>query len=330
MKFLDQAKIFIQSGKGGAGCLSFRREKFIEFGGPDGGDGGKGGDVIARAVNNANTLIDYGYRQHYKGKTGGHGMGKNRHGANGADVILPLPVGTQIYDEDYETLLADLTEEGQEVVLAKGGKGGLGNTRFKSSTNQAPRRTTPGGDSVEKYIWLRLKLIADVGLVGMPNAGKSSLLAAVSRARPKIANYPFTTLTPQLGAIATDDRMIILADIPGLVAGAHQGIGLGTRFLGHIERCQRLIHLVDVEQESVVKAYRMVRKELTAYSPELASKPELVVLSRVDTVDPATVKLQQAKLKRATQKPVYLLSSMTGQGLEALMELVIQDLKKDL
>jgi GTP-binding protein len=214
--------------------------------------------------------------------------------------------------------------------LAKGGKGGLGNTRFKSSTNQAPRRTTPGGDSVEKYIWLRLKLIADVGLVGMPNAGKSSLLAAVSRARPKIANYPFTTLTPQLGAIATDDRMIILADIPGLVAGAHQGIGLGTRFLGHIERCQRLIHLVDVEQESVVKAYRMVRKELTAYSPELANKPELVVLSRIDTVDPATVKLQQAKLKRATQQPVHLLSSMTGQGLQELMNLVIQDLKKDL
>src|SRR6201995_3080455 len=270
MKFLDQAKVYIRSGDGGAGVVSFRREKFIEFGGPDGGDGGRGGDVWAECVDGLNTLIDYRYQQHFKAKTGVHGMGKNRTGANGASMVLKVPKGTQIFDEDNETLLADLTELGERVVLAKGGNGGFGNLHFKSSTNRAPRHANPGLPGEELTIWLRLKLIADAGLVGLPNAGKSPFLAAVSAARPKIADYPFTTLHPQLGVVSIDGREFVLADIPGLIEGAHEGAGLGDRFLGHIERCRVLLHLVDGTGADAGEAYDTVRAELEAYGNGLA------------------------------------------------------------
>src|ERR1700759_1459745 len=276
MKFLDQAKVYIRSGDGGAGVVSFRREKFIEFGGPDGGDGGRGGDVWAECVDGLNTLIDYRYQQHFKAKTGVHGMGKNRTGANGASAVLRVPKGTQIFDEDNETLLADLTELGERVVLAKGGNGGFGNLHFKSSTNRAPRHANPGLPGEELTIWLRLKLIADVGLVGLPHAGKSTFLAAVSAATPKIADYPFTTLTPNLGVVdLSPTERFVLADIPGLIEGGAAGAGLGVRFLGHVERTAVLIHLVDATQDDVGQAWRTVRHELEAYGGELAGKPEI-------------------------------------------------------
>ena len=278
MKFLDQAKVHIQSGAGGNGCVAFRREKFIEFGGPSGGDGGRGGDVIAEAVAGLNTLIDYRYRQHFRAGRGHHGMGKDRAGANGADCVLRVPVGTQIFDEDGETLLADLTEVGQRAVLARGGNGGFGNVHFKSSTNRAPRRANPGAPGEERCIWLRLKLIADAGIVGLPNAGKSTFLAAVSAAKPKIADYPFTTLNPQLGVVSIDGREFVLADIPGLIEGAHEGAGLGDRFLGHIERCRVLLHLVEVAHDDVASAYRTVLDELEAYGHGLAEKAQVVAL----------------------------------------------------
>src|SRR5712671_6934288 len=292
MKFLDQAKIYIRSGDGGAGCVSFRREKFIEFGGPDGGDGGRGGDVVAECVEGLNTLIDYRYQQHFKGKTGGHGMGKNRSGANGAGMVLKVPKGTQIFDEDNETLLADLTEIGERVVLAKGGNGGFGNAHFKSSTNRAPRHANPGLAGEERTLWLRLKLIADAGVVGLPNAGKSTFLAAVSAAKPKIADYPFTTLHPQLGVVSIDGREFVLADIPGLIAGAHEGAGLGDRFLGHIERCRVLLHLVDGLNEDAGAAYRAVRHELEAYGHGLLDKPGIVALTKADALAPDTIEQQ--------------------------------------
>jgi GTP-binding protein len=301
MKFLDQARIYIASGAGGAGCMSFRREKFIEFGGPDGGDGGKGGDVIAECVEGLNTLIDYRYQQHFKAKTGTHGMGKNRAGAKGADAILKVPAGTQIYDEDGETLIADLTEIGQKVVLARGGNGGFGNAYFKTSTNQAPRRANPGLPGEERTLWLRLKLIADAGLVGLPNAGKSTFLATVSAAKPKIADYPFTTLHPNLGVVRADDREFVLADIPGLIEGAHEGHGLGDRFLGHVERCRVILHLVDASGDHAGKAYKTVRHELEAYGGGLAEKPEIVALSKTDVVDADTLKQQMERLKRAVK-----------------------------
>ena len=301
MKFLDQARIHIASGAGGAGCMSFRREKFIEFGGPDGGDGGKGGDVIAECVEGLNTLIDYRYQQHFKAKTGTHGMGKNRAGAKGADAILKVPAGTQIYDEDGETLIADLTEVGQTVRLARGGNGGFGNAYFKTSTNQAPRRANPGQPGEERTLWLRLKLIADAGLVGLPNAGKSTFLASVSAAKPKIADYPFTTLHPNLGVVRADAREFVLADIPGLIEGAHEGHGLGDRFLGHVERCRVILHLVDASGEHAGKAYKTVRHELEAYGGGLAEKPEIVALSKTDTVDAETLKQQMERLKRAVK-----------------------------
>lgn len=262
MKFLDEAKIFIKSGDGGPGCISFRREKYIEYGGPDGGDGGKGGDVVVEAVDNLNTLIDYRYQQHFKAERGHHGMGANRSGRNGKDIILKVPIGTQIFHDDKETLLADLTEGGQRIVLLKGGIGGRGNTHFKTSTNQAPRRADTGMPGEELWIWLRLKLIADAGLIGLPNAGKSTFLAATSRAKPKIADYPFTTLHPNLGVVYIDQKEFVLADIPGLIEGAHEGHGLGTRFLGHVERCSVLIHLIDGTQEDPLKAYQTIRDEL--------------------------------------------------------------------
>jgi GTP-binding protein len=316
MKFLDQAKIHIRSGDGGAGSVSFRREKFIEFGGPDGGDGGRGGDVIAEAVNGLNTLIDYRYQQHFKAKTGGHGMGKNRSGAGSADVVLRVPVGTQIFAEDDETLLADLTHVGQHAMLAKGGNGGFGNAHFKSSTNRSPRRANPGQPGEERTIWLRLKLIADAGLVGLPNAGKSTFLAAVTAAKPKIADYPFTTLHPQLGVVSTDGREFVLADIPGLIEGAHEGVGLGDRFLGHVERCRVLLHLVDGTCDHAGAAYKTVRHELESYGGGLAAKSEIVALNKADALTPEQIKQQTARLKRAAGKTPLVLSAVTRQGVQ--------------
>ena len=314
MKFLDQAKVYIRSGNGGAGCVSFRREKFIEFGGPDGGDGGRGGDVVAQCVDGLNTLIDYRYQQHIKAKTGGHGMGKNRSGAAGADVVLRVPKGTQIFDEDNATLLADLTEIGDHAILAKGGNGGFGNTHFKSSTNRAPRRANPGLAGEERTIWLRLKLIADAGLVGLPNAGKSTFLASVSAAKPKIADYPFTTLHPQLGVASVDGHEFVLADIPGLIEGAHEGTGLGDRFLGHVERCRVLLHLVDGTCEHAGKAYKIVRNELAAYGHGLADKREIVALNKADALMPEQLKEQMARLKRAAKAAPLVISAVTQQG----------------
>jgi GTPase len=322
MKFLDQAKVYIRSGNGGAGCLSFRREKFIEFGGPDGGDGGRGGDVVVECVDGLNTLIDYRYQQHFKAKTGGHGMGKNRSGAAGADVVLKVPKGTQVFDEDNETLLADLTEIGERAILARGGNGGFGNAHFKSSTNQAPRRANPGLAGEERWIWLRLKLIADAGLVGLPNAGKSTFLASVSAARPKIADYPFTTLHPQLGVVRIDGREFVLADIPGLIEGAHEGAGLGDRFLGHVERCRVLLHLVDGTCEHAGKAYKTVRNELLAYGHGLAEKREIVALNKTDALTPEDLKQQKARLQRAAKQTPLVISAVTGKGVpEALRAL---------
>ena len=323
MKFLDQAKVFIRSGDGGAGCVAFRREKFIEFGGPNGGDGGRGGDVVAECVDGLNTLIDYRYQQHFKAKTGGHGMGANRSGAAAPDVVLKVPVGTQVFDEDNETLLADFTRVGERAVLAKGGNGGFGNAHFKSSTNRAPRRANPGIPGEERTIWLRLKLIADAGLVGLPNAGKSTFLAAVSAAKPKIADYPFTTLHPQLGVVSIDSREFVLADIPGLIEGAHEGAGLGDRFLGHVERCRVLLHLVDGTCEHAGEAYKTVRAELDAYGTILVDKPEIVALNKADALTPEQIKQQTARLKRAAKKTPLVISAVTRQGVtEALRALV--------
>jgi GTP-binding protein len=323
MKFLDEAKIYIQSGAGGNGCVSFRREKFIEFGGPNGGDGGRGGDVVARAVEGLNTLIDYRFQQHHKAQRGGNGMGKDRHGANGRDIVLKVPVGTQIYEEDGETLLADLDKTGEEVVLAKGGNGGFGNAHFKSSTNRAPRHANPGQPGEEHTIRLRLKLIADAGLVGLPNAGKSTFLAAVSAARPKIADYPFTTLHPQLGVVGVDGREFVLADIPGLIEGAHEGAGLGDRFLGHIERCRVLLHLVDGTGGDAGAAYRTVRAELDAYGEDLTGKPEIVALSKCDAMTEDEIAAQMKALKKAARRTPLVLSAQSRQGVpEALRALL--------
>jgi GTPase len=324
MKFLDQAKIYIRSGDGGAGAVSFRREKFIEFGGPDGGDGGRGGDVWAECVDGLNTLIDYRYQQHFKAKTGGHGMGQNRAGAKGADAVLKVPAGTQILDEDGETVLADMTAVGQRVLIAKGGNGGFGNAHFTTSTNRAPRRANPGQEGRERWIRLRLKLIADAGLVGLPNAGKSTFLAAVSAARPKIADYPFTTLHPGLGVVRADEREFVLADIPGLIEGAHEGAGLGDQFLGHVERCRALLHLVDGTSEHAGRAYKLVRRELEAYGHGLADKPEIVALSKVDALDPDTLKQQTARLRRAAKRTPLALSSASGQGVREALRAVMR------
>ena len=316
MKFLDQAKVYIRSGDGGAGSVSFRRETFIEFGGPDGGDGGRGGDVWIEAVNGLNTLIDYRYQQHFKAQTGTHGMGRNRAGGKGSDVVLKVPAGTQIYEEDNETLIADMTEVGQRFLIAKGGNGGFGNAHFKTSTNQAPRRANPGLEGQEMTIWLRLKLIADAGLVGLPNAGKSTFLASVTAAKPKIADYPFTTLHPGLGVARVDAREFVIADIPGLIEGAHEGAGIGDRFLGHVERTRVILHLVSAREENAGKAYKTSRKELAAYGHGLAEKPEIVALSQVDTIDAAERKKKAAALKRAAGVSPLMLSSATREGVE--------------
>ena len=316
MKFLDQAKVYIRSGDGGAGAVSFRHEKFLEFGGPDGGDGGRGGDVWGVAVDGLNTLIDYRYQQHFKAKTGTHGMGRNMTGAKGADVILKVPVGTQIFEEDNETLICDLTEVGQKFCLAKGGNGGFGNLHFTTSTNRAPRRANPGLEGIERTIWLRLKLIADCGLVGLPNAGKSTFLASVTAAKPKIADYPFTTLHPHLGVVRIDGREFVLADIPGLIEGAHEGVGIGDRFLGHVERCQVLLHLVSAQEEDVAKAYQIIRDELEAYGHGLSEKPEVVALSQIDILDEETKQIKQKQLEQISGKKIHLLSAVTHAGIE--------------
>jgi GTP-binding protein len=326
MKFLDEAKVYVRSGNGGAGAVSFRREKFIEFGGPDGGDGGRGGDVVIECVDGLNTLIDYRFQQHFKAKAGGHGMGKNRSGANGADAVLKVPVGTQVLDEDGEDVIADLTEVGQKIVFLEGGNGGFGNAHFKSSTNRTPRHANPGQPAQERTIRLRLKLIADAGLVGLPNAGKSTFLAAVSAAKPKIADYPFTTLHPQLGVVRVDQREFVIADIPGLIEGAHEGAGLGDRFLGHVERTGALLHLVDATGEDAGKAWKSVRQELEAYGEGLAEKPEIVALSKIDALTPEMIAEQKKKLKRACKKEPLLLSAHSGEGvqdaLRALLKLI--------
>jgi GTP-binding protein len=314
MKFLDEAKVYIRSGDGGNGCVAFRREKFIEHGGPSGGNGGRGGNVVIEAVDGLNTLIDYRYAQHFKARPGVAGQGKDMHGARGDDVVLKVPVGTQIFDEDKETLIADLTKSGERIVLAEGGNGGFGNAHFKSSTNRAPRNANPGQPGEERWIWLRLKLIADAGLVGLPNAGKSTFLAAVSAAKPKIADYPFTTLNPQLGVVESDGREFVLADIPGLIEGAHEGLGLGDRFLGHIERCRVVLHLVDGTGEHAGHDYKTVRAELEAYGEGLAEKHEIVALTKIDALTPEVIKQQAARLKRASKRTPLMLSSHSGQG----------------
>ncbi len=322
MKFLDQAKIYIRSGNGGAGAVSFRREKFLEFGGPDGGDGGRGGDVWVEAVDGLNTLIDYRYQQHFRAKTGMHGMGRNMTGGKGDDVVLKVPVGTQIFEEDNETLICDITEIGQRYRLAKGGNGGFGNLHFTTSTNRAPRRANPGQEGIERTIWLRLKLIADAGLVGLPNAGKSTFLASVTAAKPKIADYPFTTLHPNLGVARVDGREFVIADIPGLIEGASEGVGLGDRFLGHVERTRVLLHLVSAQEEDVAKAYRVIRGELEAYEHGLADKPEIVALSQVDTLDAEARKAKVKALKKASGREPLLLSAVSHEGLnDALRQL---------
>lgn len=326
MKFLDQAKIYVRSGDGGGGSVSFLREKFVEFGGPNGGNGGRGGDVIVECVDGLNTLIDYRYQQHFKAATGTHGMGKNRTGAEGADVVLRVPVGTQVFEEDNETLIADLTEVGQRIKLLSGGNGGFGNAHFKTSSNQAPRHANPGQTGVEKWIWLRLKLIADAGLVGLPNAGKSTFLAAVSAAKPKIADYPFTTLHPNLGVVRVGERDFVLADIPGLIEGAHEGAGIGDRFLGHIERCGVLIHLIDGTEEDVKLSYKTIRNELTAYADALGDKPEILVLNKIDAIPADAIKEKVKVLKRASKAEVMLVSGVTGQGVEAVLYKVIETL----
>jgi GTP-binding protein len=334
MKFLDQAKVYVRSGDGGAGCVSFRREKFIEFGGPDGGDGGRGGDVVVECAAGLNTLIDFRYQQHFKAKVGVHGMGKNRAGGRGADTVLKVPAGTQVFDEDGETLLADLRKEGDRVVLLRGGNGGFGNAHFTTSTNRAPRRANPGEPGQERTIILRLKLIADAGLLGLPNAGKSTMLATVSAAKPKIADYPFTTLHPGLGVVRIDGRDFVLADIPGLIEGAHEGLGLGDRFLGHIERCRVLVHLVDATGANAGADYRTIRRELAAYGGGLSDKPEIVALSKVDAVDAETLKKQKERLKRvmreyaptpakgAKRASPFELSAVAGIGVTQLLRAV--------
>ena len=323
MKFLDETKIFVKSGDGGDGCVSFRREKNVAMGGPDGGDGGRGGDVVLEGSGSLNTLIDFRYKQHIKGGRGGHGMGKNRTGSKGKSVTVKIPVGTQVLEEDRKTLLADITEAGQQVVIARGGDGGFGNTHFKSATNQAPRLANPGYPGTEFWLWLRLKLIADAGLVGLPNAGKSTLLTAVSRAHPKIGDYPFTTVHPNLGVVYIGDRTggdeFVLADLPGLIEGANEGAGLGTRFLGHVERCRVLVHLIDGTLDDVAGAYQTVRREVEAYGGSLAEKPELVALNKADALSDEDKAEKQELLALASGAEVAVISGISGDGLQTLM-----------
>jgi GTPase len=328
MKFLDAAKIYAKSGAGGNGCVSFRREKFIEFGGPNGGNGGRGGDVWAEAVENLNTLIDYRFQQHVTAKSGGHGMGKEMSGARGSDAIIKVPVGTQIYDEDNETLLADLDRPGARALLLQGGNGGFGNAHFKTSTNQAPRRANPGQPAEEKTLWLRLKLIADVGLIGLPNAGKSTFLARVSAARPKIADYPFTTLHPQLGMVRAKGVDFVVADLPGLIEGAHEGAGLGVKFLGHAERTSVVVHLIDGTEAAVVRAYRTIGKELASYGHGLADKPEIIALNKSDAVTKPMLARKKAALEKASGAKVFVMSGVSGEGVDDVLGALARQVQK--
>ena len=328
MKFLDTAKVYIQSGSGGNGCIAFRREKFIEYGGPWGGDGGKGGDVWVEAVENLNTLIDYRYQQHVRARNGEGGAGKDMHGAGGDDAVMRVPVGTQIYEEDGETLIADLATTGQRVKLLRGGNGGFGNAHFKSSTNQAPRHANPGQPGEEKTIILKLKLIADVGLIGLPNAGKSTFLARVSEAKPKIAEYPFTTLNPQLGVVRIDATDFVLADLPGLIEGAHEGVGLGDKFLGHAERCGAILHLVDGTEAEITQGYKTIRAELDAYGQGLTGKPEIVVLNKADAISKSALTKKRAALKKACGHDVFIMSGVSGEGVEDVLRALAKEIAK--
>ncbi|MEY8831057.1 GTPase ObgE [Sedimentitalea sp. XS_ASV28] len=329
MKFLDLAKVYIRSGAGGNGCISFRREKYIEYGGPDGGDGGNGGSVWAEAVEGLNTLIDFRYQQHFFARNGQPGMGRQRTGKDGDDIVLRVPVGTEILDEDEETVIADLTEVGQRVQLARGGNGGFGNLHFKSSTNQAPRRANPGQEGVERTLWLRLKLIADVGLLGLPNAGKSTFLAATSNARPKIADYPFTTLHPNLGVVGVDTVEFVIADIPGLIAGAHDGRGIGDRFLGHVERCAVLLHLVDGTSETIAEDYQTIIHELEAYGGELADKPCVTALNKVDALDDEERVAAVAELEKASGGAVMTMSGVSREGVQDVLRALRSQIDAD-
>ena len=329
MKFLDEAKIYLKAGDGGAGAVSFKREKFIEMGGPDGGDGGTGGDVWVEAFNDLNTLIDYRYQQHFKVTTAGHGMGRLRAGKSTEDIVLKVPTGTQVYDEDKETLLADLKVPGAKARLVKGGNGGFGNHYFKSSTNRSPTRANQGQAGEERWVWLRLKLIADAGIIGLPNAGKSTLLSVVSAARPKIADYPFTTLHPQLGVVVSNDRSFVLADIPGLIEGAHEGAGLGTRFLGHVERCAVLLHVIDVTADDPVAAYKTVRAELKAYSATLAKKPEIIAFNKVDALDDKTLEKKLTTFKTKLKLTPLLMSAAGNKNVDLAMRELMKVISKN-
>jgi len=326
MKFLDQARVFIKSGHGGGGAVSFRREKYIEFGGPDGGNGGRGGDVIVKCVDGLNTLIDYRFIQHFKAQTGVHGMGRDRSGGNGDDIILKVPVGTQILEEDNETIIADMTEIGQSQVLLEGGNGGFGNAHFKTARNQSPRTANPGLEGFEKWVWLRLKLIADAGLVGLPNAGKSTFLSVVSAAKPKIADYPFTTLHPNLGVVRIGEHDFVLADIPGLIEGAHEGSGIGDRFLGHVERTRVLIHLIDASSDDVVRDYKIIRAELKAYGNGLAQKKEIIALNKIDTQSEEEIAEKSALLTKETGEEILLTSGVTHKGVDAVLFSIVKEM----
>ncbi len=327
MKFLDQAKVYVRSGAGGNGCVAFRREKFIEYGGPWGGDGGRGGSLFVEAVENLNTLIDYRYQQHIYAKGGEAGMGKVMHGANGDDAIIKVPVGTQVYEEDNETLICDLQHAGDRVMLLKGGNGGFGNYHFKTSTNQAPRHANPGQPFEEKTIWLRLKLIADAGLIGLPNAGKSTFLARVSAAKPKVADYPFTTLHPQLGVVRVHTTDFVLADLPGLIEGAHEGAGLGTRFLGHAERCNVILHLIDGTESEIVRAYKTIRGELASYGHGLEDKPEIVALNKIDAIPKELLSRKMKALEKACGHPVHAMSGVSGAGVDIVLRALARQVR---
>lgn len=327
MKFLDQCKIYIKSGAGGVGCMSFRREKCVEFGGPDGGNGGAGGHVMIEAVEGLNTLIDYRYKQHFKASRGMHGMGGNRTGAKGDDIILSVPVGTQIFDENNDIMLADLTEVGQTILMLEGGHPGRGNASFKTSVNQAPRQITEGGPAEEMWVWMQLKLMADTGLVGLPNAGKSTFLSAASRAKPKIADYPFTTLKPQLGVVYVDKKEFVVADIPGLIKGAHEGHGLGDRFLGHVERCATILHVIDATGEDIAEAYTTIRKELEQYGEGLADKKEIIALNKIDALDEELVEMLSHELKQVTKSPIMPISGVSGQGVDQLLRALLSNVE---
>ncbi len=329
MKFLDEAKIYLKAGDGGDGCVSFRREKFIEFGGPDGGAGGRGGSIYAIAVNNVNTLIDYRYKQHFKAKKGGNGAGQNKTGKAADDIILKVPVGTQILDDDKFTEIADLTEEGQTVLLAEGGKGGLGNSHFKTSTNQAPRKFQKGEEGAERWIWLKLKIIADIGLVGLPNAGKSTFISAVTNAKAKIENYPFTTLNPQLGMIKFDDKEVVMADIPGLIEDAHLGKGLGDRFLAHVERCSVILHIIDASSDDPIKNYKIIRNEIEKYNNSLYKKPEIIALNKIDITPDEYITDLTKEFSTITKNRVFAISAATHKNCEALVNYAVSFVNKE-